>query len=142
MLGGLASVFGLGFLYFISAIPAGAALGVPVWAAAIVAWIGYACGGLVIVLLGAPLRRRLMKKFRISEKLDESSLAMRIWRKYGLPVFGLAAPVTLGPQIGALIGMALGERPIRLTVALALGAVPWAVAFAILTGMGVRFLDS
>jgi len=141
-LASLATVFGLGFVYFISAIPAGAALGIPVWAAALVAWIGYACSGVVIVLLGDPLRKRLMQRFRIAERLDDSGMAMRIWRRYGLPLFGLIAPVTIGPQIGALLCLALAEPPLRLTVVLALGALPWAVVIAVLTEMGVHFLGS
>ncbi len=139
-LGGVAAVFGLGFGYFISAIPAGAALGVPVWLCAIAAWAGYALGGIVVVLAGEPLRRAIIGKFKIDLHPAKPGLLQRAWARLGLPALGLLAPVTIGPQIGALMGLALGVPRGRLIAALALGVIPWCLAFAILTALGVRLI--
>ncbi|HEY8900042.1 MAG TPA: hypothetical protein VIM61_06490 [Chthoniobacterales bacterium] len=139
-LGGLASVFSLGFLYFISAIPAGAALGVPLWLAALAAWLGYSVGAVVIVAAGAPLREMLTRRFRIEARPAKPTLVHRAWDRFGLPALGLLAPVTIGPQIGALLGLALGASPVRLMLALSLGVLPWAAAFATLVGFGVKLV--
>ncbi len=139
-LGACATTLGLGFLYFISAIPAGAALKLPLWVAAICAWIGYSAGGAIIILAGAPLRDALTKRFKIQPHSENPPLVIRAWKKYGLPAMGLLAPVTIGPQIGALLGLALGERKLPLLLALSLGAAPWAALFATLVAFGVKLV--
>ena len=58
---GLSTAFGLGFLYFIAAIPAGMAAGASVWIAPIAAGFGYVAGGAVVLLAGAPLREWLVR---------------------------------------------------------------------------------
>ena len=139
-LGGLASVFGLGFLYFISAIPAGAALGVPLWLAALAAWLGYTAGAVLVACAGAPLREMLTRRFKIEAKPAKPTLVHRAWDRFGLPALGLLAPVTIGPQIGALLGLALGASPLRLVLALSLGVLPWAAGFAALVGLGFKLI--
>jgi hypothetical protein len=139
-LGGLATVFGLGFIYFISAIPTGAALKLPLWIAALAAWLGYSAGGVVVAFAGAPLRAWLTRRFKIAPDPENPSLVLRAWRRYGLPALGLLAPVTIGPQAGALLGLALGASRGRLVAALSLGAIPWAAAFAILVSLGVKLV--
>jgi len=140
LLGALASVFGLGFLYFLSAIPAGAVLGMPLWLAALAAWLGYSAGGVVVVFAGAPLRAALMRRFKIEARPAKPTLVHRAWDRFGLPALGLLAPVTIGPQIGALLGLALGASRGRLVIAIAGGAIPWAIAFAVLVGCGVKLV--
>ncbi|MGH8048859.1 MAG: hypothetical protein ACREKL_16580 [Chthoniobacterales bacterium] len=135
----LAAVFGLGFVYFISAIPVGAKLGLPLWLAALSAWLGYTAGGAVVVFAGTPLREWLMRKFKIQTNPEKPSLVLRAWKKYGLPAMGLLAPVTIGPQVGALLGLALGASRWRLIAALSFGAIPWAIAFAF-AAAGVKLL--
>jgi hypothetical protein len=139
-LGECATVFGLGFLYFISAIPAGAALKLPLWLAALAAWLGYSAGAVVVALAGAPLREQLMQRLKIQPNPEKPSLVLRAWKRFGLPALGLLAPVTIGPQIGALLGVALGAHKGRLVLALSLGAIPWAIAFAVLVSYGVKLV--
>lgn len=139
-LASVASVFGLGFVYFISAIPAGAALKLPLWLAALVAWLGYSAGGVVVALIGEPLRAQLMKRLKIQTNPEKPSLVLRAWKRFGLPALGLLAPVTIGPQASALIGIALGTHKGRLVLAISLGAIPWAIAFAVLVGYGVKLV--
>jgi predicted branched-subunit amino acid permease len=137
---GALTAFGLGFLYFISAIPAGVAANAPVAVAAVAAWLGYSVGGLVILLAGAPLRGWIARKLKINPTPDPKKLFWRVWHRFGLWGLGLIAPVTIGPQATAVIALALGESPRRIQLAISLGVAPWAIAFGILTALGVHAL--
>lgn len=134
----LASVFGLGFLYFISAVPAGVALGLPAWLAALAAWLGYASGGFLVSYAGAPIRDWLTARLKVNPHPEKRTLLLRAWDRFGLWALGLLAPVTVGPQIGSLIALALGARRFPTALALALGALPWAALFAGLVALGVK----
>lgn len=136
----MATVFGLGILYFIAAIPTGVALKLDPATAAICAWAGYTAIGAAMLLVGNPARKWLGKKFRISPHPDPSRIFWRAWGRFGMPGLGLLAPVTCGPYFAALIALALGERPQRLILWIAAGAIPWAILFAILAGTGVNLL--
>ena len=135
---GVALAFGLGFLYFLGAIPAAAAARLPLWLAAVLAWAGYSAGAWVVLLAGAPLRDWLVRKLKIPVKRDASKLIWRVWERWGLAGLGLLAPVTIGPQAGSVLALAVGERAIRVFVALSLGVVPWCILFACLVGFGVK----
>jgi hypothetical protein len=137
---GALTAFGLGFLYFISAIPAGVAAHAPVWLAAVAAWLGYSAGGLVILMAGAPLRNWITRKLKINPTPDPTKLFWRVWHRFGLWGLGLIAPVTIGPQATAVIALALGESPRRIQLAISLGVAPWAVAIGILTAFGAQAL--
>jgi membrane protein YqaA with SNARE-associated domain len=133
---------GLGFFYFIAAIPAATAAGASVWAAALVAWIGYSLGGLVIALLGDPVRMALTRRFHKQLHPAADGWFQRAVRKYGLPALGLLAPITIGPQIAALAGIALGISKWPLTLALSLGVLPWCIGIATLVNVGFKFAGS
>lgn len=137
---GALTAFGLGFLYFISAIPAGVAANAPVAVAAVAAWLGYSVGGLVILLAGAPLRGWIARKLKINPTPDPTKLFWKASHRFGLWGLGLIAPVTIGPQATAVIALALGESPRRIQLAISLGVAPWAIAFGILTALGVHAL--
>ena len=139
MTGALTS-FGLGFLYFISAIPAGVAAHAPVWAAATAAFLGYSAGGLLVLVGGAPLRSWITAKLKINPTPDPTKLFWKVWCRFGLWGLGVIAPVTIGPQATAAIALALGESPLRIQGAISLGVLPWTVAFAILTATGAHVL--
>jgi hypothetical protein len=141
-LSSLAAVFSLGFLYFISAIPAGAGLKLPLWIAALAAWLGYSAGGAVVAFAGAPLHAWLMQRLKVQPNPAKPSLVLRAWKRFGLPAVGLLAPVTIGPQVAALLGIALGVPKGRLALAISLGALPWAAIFAVLVAFGVKLVKS
>ena len=128
--------FGLGFLYFIAAIPAGAAAGLPLPVTVVLAWLGYSAGALLVALAGAPLREWLMRRFRVPPR-DPKKRFWRIWDRAGLIGLGLVAPVTIGPQAGALLALAAGSAPWRVTASLSLGVLPWCGLFAVLTHYGI-----
>lgn len=135
---GTSTALGLGFVYFIAAIPAGAAAGAPVWLAAAAAWAGYSAGALVVLLAGAPLRDWLVRRLNIPVRRDPSKLVWRVWERGGLPGLGLLAPVTIGPQAGAVLALAVGEKAPHIMAALSLGVIPWCFAFGVLVSLGVR----
>ena len=137
---GALTAFGLGFLYFISAIPAGVAAHAPVLVAAIAAWLGYSAGGLVVLAAGAPLRNWIARKLKINPTPDPTKLFWRIWHRFGIWGLGLIAPVTIGPQATAALCLALGEPPPRIQMAISLGITPWAIVFGILTAAGLNAL--
>ena len=138
MLLALLTAFGLGFLYFISAIPAAVLAGAPLWGAALMAWLGYSAGSAIILLLGTPLRSWFIKKCKISLKPNEGKLFWRVWVRYGIIGLGLIAPVTIGPQLSALFLLALGEQPKKILEWISLGAIPWAIGLALVTKFGIH----
>lgn len=135
---GIATAFGFGFVYFIAAIPAGAAAGTNAWGAAMFAWAGYSAGALVVLVAGAPVRAWLVRKLRIPVARDPQKFIWRIWDRWGLAGLGLLAPVTIGPQAGSVLALAIGEKPLRILVALSLGVLPWCIVFAVLTSLGFK----
>ena len=141
MLTGIATALGLGFLYFIAAIPAGTAAGAPVWMAGLAAGLGYLAGAGVVLLAGAPLREWLVRKLKIPVERDPSKLVWRMWERGGLLGLCLIAPVTIGPQATAVIALAVGEKARRILVAVVLGILPWCVIFAVLTAFGFKLVD-
>jgi hypothetical protein len=44
--------------------------------------------------------------------------------------------VTVGPQIGAVISLVMGEPAWRVVLFFSLGVIPWCVLFAVLTAAG------
>jgi membrane protein YqaA with SNARE-associated domain len=138
MLAAIISTFSLAFFYFIAAIPAGAALQLPVWLAALTAGISYTAGVVVIVLIGAPLRERLAKRFNVSTTHDSQKLIWRVWDRYGLIGLSLLAPITLGAQIGALLGLSLGVKPRPLVIGMALGISVWCAAIGTAVALGLQ----
>jgi hypothetical protein len=137
---GILTAFSLGFLYFISAIPAGTAAHAPVWEAALAAWLGYSAGGLVVLLAGAPLRDLITRKLKIDPKPNNSKLFWKVWHRFGLWGMGLAAPVTVGPQVTAVIALALRESPQRIQLAIVLGVLPWVIVLGFLASLGSGLL--
>ncbi len=135
---GISTAFGLGFLYFIAAVPAGVAAGALPWVAACAAWLGYSAGAAVVLLAGAPLRGWLVRKLKIPVERDPSKLVWRVWDRGGLIGLGLLAPVTIGPQAGSVLALAVGEKAMRIFAAVSFGVVPWCVAFAVLISLGVK----
>lgn len=137
---GFLTALGLGFLYFVAAIPAGVAAGSSLVLAALAAWLGYSLGGGVVLLAGTPLRGWITRKLKVDPRPDPSKLFWRIWERFGIWGLGLIAPVTIGPQAMALVCLSLGETPRRVQLAISLGVLPWGIGFAVMTGCGLRVL--
>jgi len=138
LMNGLGAAFGFGFAYFVVAIPSGVALGLPVAMAAAVAWLGYSAGGAVMVVAGEPARKWLVAKLRIPTERDSTKWVWRLWDRAGLAGLALLAPVTVGPQAGAVLALVIGEPGWKVATFFSLGVIPWCVLFGILTAMGVH----
>lgn len=138
--GAVISIFGLGFFYLVGAVPAGLAAGLSAPVAAAIAWCGYASGAAVMTLVGEPVRNWVARKLKIPVQHDPDKLVWKVWSRFGLPGLGLLAPVTIGPQAGCVLAMALGEKPWKAALALSLGAVPWCAGFAIAFGQAARLV--
>jgi hypothetical protein len=137
ILAALASTFGVAFFWFIGAIPAGAALGLPLPLAALAAWLSYIAGILVVLLIGVRLREALVRRLKLSFEPQPDKLWWRVWNRFGMIGLGLLAPVTLGSQAGTLLGLALGTRPLPLLLAMGLGAAVWTVIITVLASLGI-----
>jgi len=135
---GFLTALGLGFLYFVAAIPAGVAAGSPVALAALAAWIGYSLGGTIVLIAGTPLRNWITRKLKVNPHPDPTKLIWRIWERFGLWGLSIIAPVTIGPQVTALICLSLGESPRRIQFAVSFGVLPWIIGFSLVAAFGMH----
>lgn len=133
----MVSVFGLGAVYFIGAIPASVAMKLDPVTAALCAWAGYAAITVAMIAIGDPARDWVAKKLRFSPTPDPTKRFWRVWKHGGLPGLALLAPVTIGPYFAALLALMLGERPVRVLAWIVLAAIPWCILFAALAAAGV-----
>lgn len=136
-LAGVISTFGVAFLSLWASIPAGIALGLSPVIVVITAAISYACGVGVVLIIGQPLRERILKHFGGQASSNPDSTIRRVWNRYGLIGLALLAPITAGAQIGAIIGLSLNAPPRRLFVLMSLGGLLWAIVVAVLISLGV-----
>lgn len=123
----LISIFGLAFFSFWTAIPAGLALGLTPVAVVTSTSLSYASGVALVTLFGDRVRARLIKRRRVQPESAAGARIRRIAERYGAFGLGLAAPMTLGAQIGAALGIALNLPPRRLFVAMAVGGLLWSI---------------
>lgn len=134
------SVFGLAFFSFWGAIPVGLAMGVAPLAVILSTTLSYACGVALVVVFGERARRWLSRR-RGSPPPAEAEAppnklrqrVQRITERYGAFGLGIAAPMTLGSQIGAALGMALNLPPRRLFIAMTAGGLLWSIILTLLT---------
>lgn len=137
------TVFGLAFFHFWSAIPAGIALGItPILVIAAVT-LSYGSGVALVVIVGAPLRERILRRMESRSSNDAGkpnrmgTLIQNAWDRFGLLGLAILAPMTVGSQVGAVIGLGFGAHPLRLVIALTLGAATWATLITLAVQLGV-----
>ena len=134
----IAGIFALAFFYFWSAIPAGLALGVPPLLVIAVTTLSYVAGVAIVLLPGERIRAWVMRRWgRKSDDEPSNGRMHRIWDRYGVVGLGLLAPMTLGAQLGAILGIALNADPRRLFLWLSLGGLLWSIALTVLVSLGV-----
>lgn len=135
------TIFGWAFLSFWSAIPAGIALQVSPVVVALTVTISYGCGVALVVTAGTPLRARIARRMnRSSQETHPNRMVTRLqaaWERYGLVGLALLAPMTVGAQVGAVIGLSFGANPLRLVIAMTLGAALWSIAITLAVVAGV-----
>ncbi len=135
------SVFGVAFLSLWAAIPTGLALGLPPITVATTTAVSYASGVVLVVLVGKPVREWLVKRLRINTTRDPNSRIWQAWERFGIVGFGLLAPMLVGAQGGAVIGLALGVPPRQLTLWMTLGGILWAVIITVIVVAGVLSIN-
>ncbi len=136
----LLTLFALGVAELWAAAPAGAGMRLDPVLVCLVAAAGAVGGGTVVILLGERVKAWLERK-RKREKMEEQrGLLFRIWQRYGVIGWGLAAPLLVGSPLGAALGLVLGAPPRRLLFWLAAGSLMWSVVFSILTSLGAHVL--
>jgi hypothetical protein len=133
----LAGIFGVAFFWFWGAIPAGVALGLNPILVAVTVWLSYVIGAAAVILLGEPIRVRLMKRFAAKGDATRPSPVRRVWDRFGLIGLSLLSPITLGSQIGTALGLSLGVKPQRLIAGMAFGAAVWTVGLTVATLLGL-----
>jgi hypothetical protein len=137
LLAAVASVFGMAFFSFWAAIPLGLALGLPPLVVIVTTTLSYALGVALVTLLGDQMRAWIMRRLKRTSTLDPDSRVMKIWQRYGIVGIGLAAPLTLGAQIGAAVGVALGAPPRRLFGVMSLCALAWSIVLTASVSLGM-----
>jgi len=133
----LISVFGIAFIYFWASIPAGIAQGLSPVLVVITASLSYASGVGLVVLAGQPVRDWIMKRLGGKASANPNSTIRRVWDRYGLVGLAMLAPVTVGAQVGAVIGISLNAPPRRLFLLMSFGGLFWGIIVAVLVSLGV-----
>jgi hypothetical protein len=137
----IASTFALAFFSFWAAIPAGLALGLSPVAVIVTTSISYASGVVLIALVGGKIRDWVIQRMSKKGDPEPAGWLRRVWDRFGMIGLGLAAPLTVGAQIGAAIGLALGAPPRRLTLAMSLGALAWSIGLTAGVSLGVMAVN-
>jgi len=133
----LLSIFGLAFFYFWPALPAGLALGLSPPLVVLTTSLSYAAGVAAVTLLGDRVRDWIIRRLGRKADAGGDSRIRRIWEKYGIIGLGLLAPMTVGAQIGAAIGLALKGKPRSLFLWMSLGALVWSIGLTAAVTLGV-----
>ena len=130
------STFALAFFYFWPAMPSGLALGLDPLVVIITTSLSYIAGVALVLLLGKPVQEWLSRRFNKTVS-NPHSLLRRAWNRFGIIGLGLLAPITVGAQIGAVIGLALNAPPRKLFLSMAVGAVLWSIALTLAVQFGL-----
>jgi hypothetical protein len=135
------SIFALAFISFWPAIPSGVALGLEPLVVILTTSLSYSAGVALVLLLGKPVQVWLSRRFNRTVENPNSPLR-RAWNRFGVIGLGLLAPITVGAQIGAVIGLALNVPPRKLFLSMTLGALLWSTALALAAHFGLVGLRS
>ena len=73
---------------------------------------------------------------------ESNHIIWRAWKRFGVIGFGFLAPMTVGAQIGALIGLTLQLSTLRLFIWMVLGALVWSILLTILVLLGVAGVEA
>jgi hypothetical protein len=138
----IASIFSLAFFSFWPAIPAGLALGLSPLAVISTTTASYAAGVALVTLFGERVRNWILKRLGRRAEINPEGRLYRIWSRYGIIGLGLLAPMTVGAQIGAALGLALNSKPRGLFIALSLGALAWSIGLTAAVSLGVAGLNT
>lgn len=129
------SIFAVAFFTFWPAIPAGLALGLSPAVVIATTTFSYICGVGLVLMPGERVRAWVTKRW--NHKTSSPGFFQRIWSRYGVIGLGLLAPMTVGAQIGAALGLSSNTAPRRLFIWMALGALGWSMLLTAAVLLGV-----
>lgn len=132
-----ASVLGTSVLELWAAIPLGFALGLHPVLTAILSALGSAASAVVVVVIGGPLRRWMVRRWENKKKSGKKSGMAVIWDKYGVIGLGLLSPLITGAPLGAVIGVSFGAGAARLLVWMIVGIAVWSAVLTTAVAFGV-----
>ena len=137
----LLTVFALGSVELLAAVPAGFAFGLHPIVTGVVAAAGALTGLTLVVFLGEQVRAWWSRRAGAGRVKGRHRLVMRIWERYGVIGLGLLGPVLLGTPVGAALGVSLGASPERLLRWMATGVILSAAALTGLTAFGLAGVE-
>jgi hypothetical protein len=117
------TVLGLGAAEIWVAVPTGLAMRLGPVHTGILTAIGGILGVLIAILIGEPLRRRVVRRFGLTPTKGRYQRLFNIWQRYGIIGLGLLAPWITGAPLGAVLGVVFGAPARRLFGWLILGLV-------------------
>lgn len=114
--------------------------------------LSYGCGVALVAVAGAQLRGLIQRWRGKSEPAPDkpaapvpenrmTRLVLQVWERFGLVGLALLAPMTVGAQAGAVIGLSFGESPVRLIGAMTLGAGVWSILITLAVNLGVMAVN-
>lgn len=136
------SIFALAWFSFWPAIPAGLALGLSPLIVIATTTISYASGAVLVALFGGRVRDWALRRMGRQTDGQSDTLIARIWQRFGVMGLGIAAPMTVGAQIGAALGITLNAPPRRLLLWMSIGALAWSIALTAAVLLGVLGVQS
>ncbi len=138
------SLFGLAFFYFWPAMPAGLAMGLSPLLVVLTATLSYVSGAALMLIFGERVRNWIVRRLRRVRTPDPDSPGRlrQLWDRFGVVGLGLLAPMTVGSQTGAMLGLALKARPRVVLAWMAVGALGWAVLIMLAALLGLAGLEA
>jgi hypothetical protein len=136
-LAAVGSIFALAFFYFWPAIPAGLALGLSPLIVIATTSLSYISGVVLVVVVGGRFRQWVMNRLGRDSVLNPETLLGRTWTRFGVIGLGLLAPMTIGSQMGAGLGVTLDNRPMKVLLWMCIGGVVWSMILTALVTAGV-----
>lgn len=84
---------------------------------------------LIISLLGEPLRKRMIQRFRRNKPLftKRNRMIVRVWSRFGLKGVAFLTPLLLSPIGGAIIATSFGGSRRKLFTYMFISAAAWGV---------------
>ena len=131
------SIFALAFFYFWPAIPAGLALGLSPLVVIATTSLSYMSGVVLVVVVGGRFRQWVMNRLGRDSVLKPDTLLGRAWARFGVIGLGLLAPMTIGSQLGAGLGVTLDNRPRMVLLWMCIGGMVWSILLTVLVSLGV-----
>jgi len=136
------SIFALAWFAFWPAIPAGLALGLSPIVVIVTTTLSYSSGAALVMLVGRRAREWVMRRIQRGDAAKPDGRIQKIWKRYGVIGLGLAAPMTVGAQAGAAVGLVLQSKPRQLMLWMVLGALAWSIGLTAAVMLGLMGIQS